>query len=90
MVSLDSPEKNAEFSESLSGNFPVISDPDKSVARAYGVLGMGGLYTRRWTFYIDPDGIIRKIDKDVQPETAGVDIVRNLAELGFPIRERAE
>ncbi len=90
MVSLDSPEKNAEFSESLSGNFPVISDPDKSVARAYGVLGVGGLYTRRWTFYIDPAGIIRKIDKDVQHATAGVDIVRNLAELGFPLLEAAE
>ena len=87
MVSLDSPEKNAEFAKSLSGSFPVISDPDKSVARAYGVLGIGGLYTRRWTFYIDPAGVIRKIDKSVSPQTAGADVARTLGELGFPLRE---
>ena len=86
MVSLDSPEKNAEFAASLKGDFPVISDPGKSVARAYGVLALGGLYTRRWTFYIDPDGVIRKIDKEVSPETAGADVARSLGELGFPLR----
>ena len=86
MVSLDSPEKNAEFAASLKGNFPVISDPDKTVAEAYGVLALGGLYTRRWTFYIDPNGIIRKIDKDVNPATAGADVARTLGELGFPLR----
>ena len=87
MVSLDSPEKNAEFAASLSANFPVISDPDKSVANRYGVIGFGGLYAKRWTFYIDPDGIIRKIDKNVRTETAGADIVRNLSDLGFPLRK---
>ena len=87
MVSLDSPEKNAEFAASLSANFPVISDPDKSVAKSYGVIGFGGLYARRWTFYIDPNGIIRKIDKEVRTDTAGADVVRNLADLGFPLRD---
>ena len=89
MVSLDDPEKNAEFAASLEGNFPVISDPDKSVARAYGVLGMGGLYAKRWTFYIDPNGIVRKVDRDVNPETAGADIARTLGELGFPLHPDA-
>ncbi len=86
MVSLDSPEKNAEFARSLGGNFPVISDPGKEAAKAYGVLGLGGLYARRWTFYIDSGGIIRKVDRDVRPETAGADVARTLAELGFPRR----
>ncbi len=86
MVSLDSPEKNAKFAESLDGNFPVVSDPGKDVARAYGVLGLGGLYAKRWTFYIDSAGIVRKIDRDVKPATAGEAVARTLAELGFPKR----
>jgi peroxiredoxin len=47
---------------------------------------LGGFYTRRWTFYIDLNGRIRHIDKNVQVESAGQDIARNLKELGFPSR----
>ena len=86
MVSLDDPEKNAEFARSLGAELPVVSDPKGEAARAYGVLGLGGLYSRRWTFYIDADGILREIDKDVSPTTAGQDILRKLDELGFPKR----
>jgi peroxiredoxin Q/BCP len=86
MVSLDDPEKNREFAESLSAKQVVLSDPTKTAARAYGVTALGGLYARRWTFYIDPDGLIRYIDKDVRVESAGQDIARKLGELGFPRR----
>ena len=65
MVSLDDPEKNADFAESLSGNFPLLSDPEKKAAKEYGVLGFAGLYAKRWTFYIDAEGVIRYIDQDV-------------------------
>jgi peroxiredoxin Q/BCP len=87
MVSLDDPEKNLEFAKSLDGNFPLLSDPEKKAAEAYGVLGFGGLYAKRWTFYIDIDGVIRHIDKDVETATAGQDITKRLATLGFPLRE---
>lgn len=90
MVSLDDPEKNRAFGESLDGNFPILSDPGKEVAEAYGVLGLGGLYSRRWTFYIDPTGRIRDIDKDVDPKTAGQDVAKRLEALGFPTVERSE
>ncbi|MFT5442511.1 MAG: peroxiredoxin Q/BCP [Myxococcota bacterium] len=83
MVSLDEPEKNLEFAESLDGNFPLLSDPDKVAAKAYGVLGFAGLYANRWTFYIDIEGVIRHIDKDVSTETAGQDIAKQLGVLGF-------
>lgn len=86
MVSLDDAEKNRAFAESLEGNFPLLSDPGKKVAEAYGVLGFGGLYAKRWTFYIDRDGVIRYIDKDVDKSTAGQDIARRLGSLGFPLR----
>ena len=87
MVSLDEAEKNKAFADSLSGNFPVLSDPDKKVAKAYGVLALGGVYAKRWTFYIDRDGVIRYIDKDVDPENAGSDIARRLDALDEPAPE---
>jgi peroxiredoxin Q/BCP len=85
-VSLDTPAKNAEFAASMGASLPVVSDPKGEVAKQFGVLALGGLYSKRWTFYIDAEGILRAIDKDVRPETAGVDIVEKLRALGFPRR----
>ena len=87
MVSLDSEEKNRDFAEALDANFPLLSDPGKEVARAYGVLGLTRLFAKRWTFYIDESGRIRQIDKNVDVATAGQDIARNLETLGFPKAE---
>ena len=85
-MSLDSPEKNAEFAASLDAAIPVVSDPDGATAKRYGVLGFGGLYSNRWTFYIDASGSLREIDKNVSPETAGQDILKRLSALGFAKR----
>ena len=84
MVSMDSPEKNKQFAESLDTSQVLLSDPDGAVAKAYGVAGLGGLFAKRWTFYIGPEGMVRAVDKDVNVETAGQDIAKQLAELGFP------
>ena len=86
MVSLDSAEKNAEFAKSLEAKHVLLSDPSGETAEAYGVAGVGGLYAKRWTFYIGEDGSIRAIDKNVKTETAGADIARKLEELGYPKR----
>jgi peroxiredoxin Q/BCP len=86
LVSLDDPERNAEFAKSLEAKHVVLSDPGKQAAEAYGVLALGGLYARRWTFYIDAAGKISAIDREVNVETAGQDIARTLGELGFPKR----
>jgi peroxiredoxin Q/BCP len=50
-----------------------LSDPDKSVARAYGVMTTSG-FPARWTFYIGKDGRILAIDKHVRTATSGADI----------------
>ena len=86
MVSLDEPEKNKAFAESLGTSQVLLSDSIGTTAKAYGVTAIGGLYTRRWTIYIDALGIVRAIDKDVNVESAGQDIARKLGELGFPKR----
>lgn len=82
-VSLDSPEKNAEFAASLDTQIPVLSDPKGATARRYGVLKLGGLYASRWTFYIGPDGRLLEIDKHVRPATAGEDMLQTLERFGF-------
>jgi peroxiredoxin Q/BCP len=86
-VSLDDPAKNSEFARSLGAKHVLLSDDSGSVAKAYGVLALGGLFAKRWTFYIDADGRIVAIDKDVDVKTAGQDIARKLGELGFPKRK---
>lgn len=87
MVSLDSPEKNRAFAEALEADLVLLSDPGGKNATTYGVRALGGLYSRRWTFYIDREGVIREIDKEVRVDSAGQDIARKLGELGFPRRE---
>lgn len=84
MVSLDTVEKNRKFSDSLDANFPLLSDPTRTTARAYGVLGLGGLFTKRRTFYIDRQGVVRHIDRKVKPAEHGGEIAAQLQALGFP------
>ena len=86
MVSLDTPEQKAEFARSLGAKHVVLSDPGKHAATGYGVLALGGLYARRWTFYIDRAGKLAAIDRDVSTASAGQDIARMLGELRFPKR----
>ena len=40
-------------------------------------------FAKRWSFYVDADGIIIKIDKSVNPRTAGEDLASNLEALGI-------
>jgi peroxiredoxin Q/BCP len=84
MASVDDPKKNKEFAESLAVDFPILSDPGKKVAKAWGVLMPVVGLPKRWTFYVGADGRILHVDKDVKPNTAGDDIAKKLAELGVP------
>jgi thioredoxin-dependent peroxiredoxin len=83
MASVDSLEDNTGFARKNEATFPILADPTKSTARAYGVLGGHG-FANRWTFYIDPNGVILKIDKKVNPMKAGQNLVANLEKLGVP------
>ncbi len=69
-ASVDSPETNTKFAESLGLDYPILSDPEKTTAKAYGVLRAPGGVANRWTFYIDKEGVIKEIDKKVQGNTA--------------------
>ena len=83
MASTDSEEDNRGFAEKNEASFPILSDTSKETAKAFGVLSMAG-YAKRWTFYIDAEGKVVKIDKDVDPRSAGTDLVSSLESLGVP------
>ena len=82
MISVDDPETNKEFAESLDADFPLLSDPGKEVALAYGVINDERPVAFRWTYIIGPDGTILKVDKEVSPSSAGEDLVADLNALG--------
>ena len=82
MISVDDPATNKEFAESLGADFPLLSNPTKDVAEAYGVVNAERAVAFRWTFIIGGDGRILKIDKEVTPASAGQDLVADLRELG--------
>jgi len=82
-ISTDDAPTNKRFAESLSCDYPILADPDKRVADAYGVLMPGAESARRWTFYIGPDGRILEIDEKVKPQTSGQDLAARLEALGI-------
>jgi len=83
MISVDDPETNQEFAESLDSDFPLLSNPTKEVAEAYGVVTAERAFPFRWTYIIGGDGKILKIDKEVNPSTAGQDLVAHMSSLGL-------
>ena len=75
---------NKAFAESEKADFPMLSDPTKATATAYGVLNPQWGVANRWTFYIDQNGEIASIDKAVKPATSAEDMLAHLAALKVP------
>lgn len=84
-ASVDTPGTNAEFAASLGLDYPILSDPTKATARAYGVLGTSG-FAQRWTFFIGRNGRVLAIDRNVSATSHGADIAGQLNALG--VQER--
>jgi peroxiredoxin len=57
-ISPQSVGSHDRFTERFGLTVPLLADEDKSVCRAYGILGPGG-FVRRSTFVVDGDGIVR-------------------------------
>ncbi len=81
MASVDPLEENTAFAAEQNADFPLLSDPTKVTANAYGVLNQRGM-ANRWTFYIGKSGRILYIDKEVRPRTSAEDMAARLGKLG--------
>jgi thioredoxin-dependent peroxiredoxin len=61
-VSADKVDKQKRFADKHQFEFPLLSDADKSVAKAYGVRrGPGPIPNKRSTFVIGTDGLIKAV-----------------------------
>ncbi len=66
-ISADDVRRQAKFRDKYDLNMPLLADPERKVASAYGVYKEKDMYGRkvmgieRTTFIIGKDGLIRKI-----------------------------
>lgn len=81
MASVDPVADNAGFAAEQNADFPLLSDPSRETARAFGVLGAAG-YANRHTYYIGVDGRILAIDRNVRPASSAEDMAAMLGRLG--------
>jgi peroxiredoxin Q/BCP len=65
-VSVDPVAAQKSFASKCEVQFPLVADVDKSIAKAYGVLGFLG-FARRVTFFVGPDGRVEEVVEAVGP-----------------------
>ncbi len=87
-ISGDTVESHRKFADAYSLPFSILADPEKRTLNAYGVWGekkmMGKTYmgTKRTSFLVDPEGIIRKVYENVKPEVHAEEVLADLKEFG--------
>lgn len=80
-VSTDTEARQASFRDTCGLSFPLVPDGDRTLSRAYGVIGgLGGLLgaAARETFLIDPEGKLAHHWRRVNPPTHAADVLREL------------
>ena len=65
-ISADPVDRQKEFDDKNTLGFPLLSDPDREVSKAFGVKRMGPLPSKRATFVIDKD---RRLVRSIRSET---------------------
>jgi peroxiredoxin Q/BCP len=80
-VSLDTVESHKKFSDKYNLPFSILSDNRKETAKAYGVLGIGGLMAKRITFIIDKNGTIARIFPKVDVTKHSEEVLQAIDEL---------
>ena len=87
-ASCDTPQRNKEFAESLGLDYPILSDPERRVARDYQLINENREFPQRWTYYIGKDAKILYIDKKVNTKSHGKDVVAQLKKLGVEKKKK--
>lgn len=65
-ISADSVRRQERFASDCVVPYPLLSDPDQAIARAYGVRGLLGL-AKRTTFVVDAEGVVVDVIKGMLP-----------------------
>jgi len=74
-ISTDDVQSQAKFKSEQKLDFRLLSDPDGSVAKKYGVLMEGRPYAQRVTFILDELGVVRYITPKVEIATHGEQVL---------------
>jgi peroxiredoxin Q/BCP len=80
-VSKDTVPSQKKFADKLDLGFPLLSDGDGVVIKAYGVSGLLG-FAKRKTFLIDSKGKIARIYESVSPREHAKEVAEALKEVG--------
>ena len=84
-ASFDTVEGNLEFAELQDFGFSLLSDVDRSVGTAYEVVRASddryGAFAERFSYLIDPDGVIRRTYSVSDVTTHADDVLRDLSAL---------
>jgi len=89
-VSDDDIESHHDFADSYDLPFPLVADPDREILHTYGVYGERSMYgntflgTKRTTYLIDPDGVIRHVFKAPKTDQHTGEILRKLEAVQDP------
>ena len=81
-VSMDDRSDQKHFSRKYHLPFPLLADPTGTIARAYGAAGGFLNLDHRYTFLINPSGILVKRYLDVDPDDHARQIREDLKALG--------
>ena len=87
-ASCDNEATNKRYAEALKLDYPILSDPKKDVAKAYGVVHGKRSVPERWTFYIGKDGKLLHVDRKVKAGTHAADIAKKLTGLGVAKKKK--
>ena len=79
-VSVDDEASHKKFQEAENFGFPLLADTECEVSKVYSGLMEKSQASNRATFIIDKAGYIRAIDRDVNTQTHGVDLVKLIKE----------
>lgn len=86
-VSKDSVASHKKFADKFTLAFPLLSDPDATVIKAYGAwgeksfLGKTSMGILRISYLIDSEGKIAKVYEKVKPDEHPSEILRDIEEL---------
>ena len=82
-VSVDDVEVHKQFAAKYQIPFPLLSDPDRSIQRAYDAFSVFGMFNKRVTFVIDRGGIVRAaIEHTVSSKRHADEVLVALGKIG--------
>ena len=80
-VSADTVAEQAAFYKEHHLNFTLLADPDDKVVNLYGSKMPALKMSKRWTFILDPQLKIKKIEKDVDPVLDSEKVASQISEM---------